>query len=154
VRTASRVPGRARPGRRTGVPCRRRRTVVNTPSQSEGEHLTGGRAPTQSEERRVDGERWYSRAILSERGEGQARADSAHTGSCQKESGEPPEADGASMRAGRSCAQASSTLKGSSHIECRRWLLVDERVRDKHVCRRRRRMECERLGVSTVSLMS
>ena len=53
VRTASRVPGGARPGRRTGVPCRRRRTGVNTPSQSEGEHLTGGRAPTQSQDWRV-----------------------------------------------------------------------------------------------------
>ena len=53
VRTASRVPRRARPGRRTGVPCCRRRTGVNTPSQSEGEHLTGGRAPTQSQDRRV-----------------------------------------------------------------------------------------------------
>ena len=53
VWTASRVPGGARPGCRTGLLCHRRRTGVNTPSQSEGEHLTGGRAPTQSEDRRV-----------------------------------------------------------------------------------------------------
>ena len=32
------------------------------------------------------------------------RADSQHTGSCQEESSEPPEADGVSVR---SCAQAS-----------------------------------------------
>ena len=31
---------------------------------------------------------------------------------------------------------------------------VDEHVHDKHVCHRRRGKECERLGVSTVSLMS
>ena len=53
VRTASHVRGRVRPGRRTGVPCRRRHTGVNTPSQSEGEHLTGGHAPTQSQDWRV-----------------------------------------------------------------------------------------------------
>ena len=46
VRTASRVPGGARPGRRVGVPCRRWRTGENTPSQSRGENLTGGQAPT------------------------------------------------------------------------------------------------------------
>ena len=46
VRTASRVPGGARPGRRVGVPCRRWRTGENTPSQSKGENLTGGQAPT------------------------------------------------------------------------------------------------------------
>ena len=80
---------------------------VNTPSQSEGEHLTGSCAPTQSEDQRVDREWWYSQAILSNRGEGQARADSQHTRSCQEESGKPPKADRASVRAGRSCAQAS-----------------------------------------------
>jgi len=151
VRTASRVPGRARPGRRTGVPCRRRRTVVNTPSQSEGEHLTGGQAPTQSQDRRVDGERWYSRAILSDRGEGQSRADSQHTGSCQEESGEPPERacelGGAAHKLRALSREAAISSVGDGY-------LVDERVRDKHVCRRRRRMECERLGVSSVSLMS
>ena len=102
-----------------------------------------------------DGDRWYSRAILSDRGEGQVRADSQHTGSCQEESGEPPEADGASVRAGWSCAQASEEALSR---EAATWSVgdgyfVNERVCD-NVCRRRRGKECERLGVSTVSLMS
>ena len=44
---------------------------------------------------------------------------------------------------------AAYPLKQSRTTE---FQLVDERVHDKHVCRRRRGKESERLGVSTVSL--
>jgi len=128
---------------------------VNTPSQSEGEHLTGGRALTQSEDRRVDGERWYSRAILSDRGEGQARANSQHR--IVPEGGRRTTGSGRSKRASwaelrTSFEEALSREAAISRVED--GYFVDERVRDTHVCRRRRRKECERLGVSTVSLMS
>ena len=49
------------------------------------------------------------------------RADSKHTGSCQGESSEPPEADGASVRAGHKLR--GSTLEGTNYHECTGWLL-------------------------------
>jgi len=130
VRTASHTQGRARPGLRTGVPCCRRQTGMNASLQSEGEHLTGGQDPTQSEVQ-SDGERWYSRTIMSNRGEGQVRVDSQHTGSCQEENSEPLEADRVNVRAGRSCAQASRKHSGGNQLsrvyrmatECTGWLL-------------------------------
>ena len=46
----------------------------------------------------------------------------------------------------------SSWPRISKQLRTAEFQLVDERVHDKHVCRKRRRKECERLGVSTVSL--
>ena len=173
--TARRVPGGARPGRWTGVPCRTRRTGANTPWQLEGQHLTGGRSATVrgSEGRTISVQRVDSQAILSVRrgpsegglpgsarrakqGAAAALVDSRTRrivpgGECL--CGEPPhftracQLDGAAFALRISLKWPHATSKRS-----RTAVLVDERVRDKRVCRRRRGKECERLSGSTVSL--
>ena len=70
VRTVCRAPGRAWPGRWTGVPCRRRRTGANTPSQSEGEHLADGQSPTvRGSERTTNHTRLSGNPVRAERAE-------------------------------------------------------------------------------------
>ena len=70
VRTVCRAPGRAWPGRWTGVPCRRRRTGANTPSQSEGEHLADGQSPTvRGSERTTNHTRLSDNPVRAERAE-------------------------------------------------------------------------------------
>ena len=175
--TVRRVPGGARPGRWTGAPSCRRRTG-DTPSQSEGQHLTGGQSATVkgSEGRTINVHRVDSQAILSERRgpsegglPGSARRDMQGAAEALVDSrtrrivpgGEwRTTALGAGRRAGQSCVCTSDTpLKVAAYLEgvedglcsC---VCVSDDLRDKHVCRRRRGKECERLGVSTSFLSS
>lgn len=108
----------------------------------------------QSEDRRVNREQWYSQAILSNRGDGQASADSQHTGPCHGESGEPLEASRASVWAGWSCVQAPRNPSQDYRpfqVHQEWWLVPDKCVHGKHIRHKRRRKECERLCVSSVS---
>ena len=122
VRTVCRVPGRAWPGRWMGVPCRRRRTGANTPSQSEGEHLADGQSPTvRGSERTTNHTRLSGNPVRAERAE-RRRTPSVRARAIQSVAealvdshthrivpvGEwrPPHVWRSAVQAGQSCAQA------------------------------------------------
>ena len=175
--TARRVTGGARPGRWMGVPLRRRRTGANTPWQLEGQHLTDRRSVCHSQ--RIGGKDHQCaegglsgnpvRAERAERGWTPRVRAEGHAGRGGGASGLPNLQDrarrrvpawrttalGASRPAERAAfALHKNSLKVAAYLEAVEdgcFSSVDERVHDKHVCRRRRGKECERLGVSTVS---